>query len=241
MRLGLLRCDELAHTLVSAHGGYLDLFKKLFCSVDPSIELADYDVVAGQIPSDPEEQDAWLLSGSYSSVYDDDPWISSLLDLLRKLDEARVPTVGVCFGHQALSEALGGDVHRSDVGWGVGVQPAVLTGGESWIPPSCKQFGIVYCHRDQVISLPDGARLIARTAHCPIAAFARGDHVLGIQGHPEFSTGLATDLYSDMLPELGTKAMALAQGTLNGGTDRVDIASWILRFISNGRFTNRDA
>ena len=232
MRLGLLRCDELSHSLVSAHCGYLDLFSKLFGSVDPSIELTDYNVFAGELPGDLAEQDAWLVSGSYASVYDDEPWIASLLDLLRDLDLARAPTVGICFGHQALAQALGGNVRCSDEGWGVGVQPAVFAGEEAWIPHSHLQFSIVYCHRDQVTLLPDGARLVASTKHCPIAAFASGEHILGIQGHPEFSTSFAADLYTEMATKLGAEIMDTAQNTLNDGTDRVDIARWILRFTS---------
>jgi GMP synthase-like glutamine amidotransferase len=233
MRLGLLRCDELSHNLVSVHGGYLDLFSKLFSRVDPSIELAEYNVVAGELPRDPAEQDAWLVSGSNASTYDDEPWIASLLDLLRDLDAARATTVGLCFGHQALAQALGGKVCRSDEGWGVGVQPAVLIGAEGWIPSSYLQFAIVYCHQDVVTILPDGARLIASAKHCPIAAFASGNHILGIQGHPEFSTNLAADLYAEMALTLGEETMVVAQNTLNDGTDRVDTARWILRFISS--------
>ena len=241
MRLGLLRCDELSHSLVSVHGGYLDLFSELFSRVDPSVELAEYNVVAGELPSDPAEQDAWLVSGSTVSTYDDDPWIASLLDLLRNLDAARAPTVGVCFGHQALAQALGGNVRRSEGGWGVGLQPAVLTGAEGWISPSCLQFAIVYCHRDEVTALPDGARLIASAKHCHIAAFARGDHILGIQGHPEFPTSFAADLYTEMAPTLGSENTAIAQNTLNDGTDRVDTARWILRFISSRQGIERGA
>jgi len=113
MRLGLLRCDDFSHSLVSVHGGYLDLFSELFSRVDPSVELAEYNVVAGELPGDPAEQGAWLVSGSTASTYDDDPWIASFLDLLRNLDAVRAPTVGICFGHQALAQALGGNVRRS--------------------------------------------------------------------------------------------------------------------------------
>jgi GMP synthase (glutamine-hydrolysing) len=124
-----------------------------------------------------------------------------------------------------------------------GVHPAVLAGKEEWIPHSHLQFSIVYCHHDQVNLLPDGARLVASTKHCPIAAFTSGEHIIGIQGHSEFSTSLAADIYTEMATKLGVEVMDTAQNTLNDGTDRFDIASWILRFTSkrydNERGNNR--
>ena len=48
----------------------------------PGHAYATYDVQAGQLPQSPDEQDAWIITGSSAGVYDDLPWIAPLLELI---------------------------------------------------------------------------------------------------------------------------------------------------------------
>ena len=86
------------------------MFADLFAKVDTGVDITDYDVAGGVLPADPGEQDGWLISGARASVVDDEPWITDLLGVVRELDRTGSPTVGVCFGHQLLALALGGEV-----------------------------------------------------------------------------------------------------------------------------------
>ncbi|HJL88899.1 MAG TPA: hypothetical protein QF905_01035 [Acidimicrobiales bacterium] len=233
MRIGLLRCDEVGGDRAERFGGYLDLYANLLGLVDPGIDITDFDVTAGKLPSDPTEQDAWLISGARASAYDDDPWLADLLDLIVRLHEAGAPTVGICFGHQVLAQALGGTVEAADSGWGIGVHQAEVVGDHPWMNPGRGRFGITYSHKDQVTALPGNATLVASTGHCPIAAFTIGDHVLGIQGHPEFSPEFAAAVYEDRAEMYRTDVFEQAMQTLEHGTDSAYVAAWILAFMKS--------
>lgn len=231
MQIGLLRCDEIFEDLRPRYEGYHRLFTDLFGAVQPDVSFVDYPVVDGTLPGSADEQDAWLITGSVRGVYEDELWIHDLLDLVRDLDAARAPTVGVCFGHQAIAQALGGRVERVET-WGLGNRPINLDAREGWMESGPDPVGVFYCHRDQVLDLPGEARLIASSDHCPAAVLAVGDHLLGVQAHPEFDAHYADILYrgrytSSSPPGVLDDALA----TLDAPLHRVEVASWMLRFL----------
>jgi GMP synthase-like glutamine amidotransferase len=129
----------------------------------PSLDGVDHVVVLGAV---------W-------SVYDDKAighWIEDELDWLRKADAAGVPVLGICFGAQALTAALGGQVEaapRSEVGW---------TLVETLDPDVVEEGPWLEFHGDRCLP-PHGARLLARTEVC-VQAFSVGPH-LAVQFHPE--------------------------------------------------------
>lgn len=120
-----------------------------------------------------------IVLGAAWSVYDHETighWIDAELDWLRAADAAGVPVLGICFGSQALTAALGGRVlaaPRMEIGWTM-VEP--VASGEIEAGPWME------FHGDQCI-LPPGARLLARTEVCA-QAFTIGRH-LAVQFHPE--------------------------------------------------------
>ena len=65
----------------------------------------------GVLPASPKAFDGYVITGSPASVNDDNlPWIGQLLDFIRAVHTARQPLIGLCFGHQAVARALGGQV-----------------------------------------------------------------------------------------------------------------------------------
>ena len=129
MKIGLLVFDHVSSDLVGIAGDYDAMFRRLFAG-HPDVELLEYDVINGQIPSSPTECDGWLTTGSRHSVSDDFDWIHEMEGFTRQTATVGVPFVGVCFGHQLLAKSLGGQVGRSDKGWGLGVTTGdVVPGG----------------------------------------------------------------------------------------------------------------
>ena len=94
-------------------------------------ETETFDAVNGPLP-DVGAFDGVMITGSPAGVYDDLPWIPRLLDWIRSA-RGRTRLVGICFGHQAMAQALGGHVEKSERGWGVGLHTYGVTGQEPWM------------------------------------------------------------------------------------------------------------
>ncbi|MCA9449731.1 MAG: type 1 glutamine amidotransferase, partial [Candidatus Omnitrophica bacterium] len=135
-----------------------------------------------------DDYDGLIITGSPSSAYDPDEWISRLSDLILDAVDRKLPTLGVCFGHQLIAQALGGKVEPNKKGWEIGDPEVKLTpeGREDplfeGIPDS---FRAIQSHKDIVTEMPAGSRLLASNDLCPIQAFGLGDYLRAVQFHPE--------------------------------------------------------
>lgn len=198
MKIGILETGEVAPELLGRHGDYPSMFRAMLSAVDPALGFETVRVVLGEMPAGPQAADAWLVTGSRHGVYDGLPWIEPLKDFLRACVAARVPVVGICFGHQILAEALGGRAVKSDRGWGLGVQDYEIVARPGWLAGIPDHFAVNALHQDQVVALPDGATVLARSAHCAYAAIAYGDpeapDAISLQPHPEFGAGFMDEL-----------------------------------------------
>ncbi len=198
MKIGILETGEVSPDLKARHGDYPAMFETMLGAADPGLEFVTVRVVAGEMPRAPGEADAWLVTGSRHGVYDGLPWIEPLKAFLRACLAARVPVVGICFGHQILAEALGGRVEKSDKGWGLGVQDYELVARPGWMTDLPDHFAVRALHQDQVVTLPPDATVLARSAHCDYAALAYGDpeapEAISLQPHPEFGAAFMDDL-----------------------------------------------
>ena len=86
MKIGILKTDAVRPEWVPEFGEYPDMFTALLGREDPELEFAVYDVEEGEYPRDIDEVDAYLITGSKSSVYEDKAWIARLMDFIRELD-----------------------------------------------------------------------------------------------------------------------------------------------------------
>ena len=230
LRAALLQCGHIHPDLVPEHGDYPEAFADL---LGPhGIELVTVDVAEDGVP-DPDEHDAWLVSGSASSAYDPLPWISDLEELLRSLVDREAPLVAVCFGHQVLAQALGSTVAKADAGWGVGAHDYRLVGGpRPWMDPASDgSVRLIASHQDQVVELPEGAELVATTDHCPVAAYTVGPAALAIQPHPEFTAAVSRGLVERRRDLIGADRSDEALRSLDQPLDRDLVATWMARFL----------
>lgn len=235
LRIGLVQCGHVHPDLVPEHGDYPELFADLLGPY--GIELSTFDVDHGQFPGELDDLDGWVISGSADSAYDDLPWIHQTEDLLRELVERRAPMVAVCFGHQLLAQAMGGTVAKSPDGWGAGVHAYELVGEPlPWMdPPPHGPLRLIASHQDQVTALPEGAVLLARTDHCPVAAYALGTSAFAIQPHPEFTAAVSRGLVERRRDRIGPEASDAALASLDESLDRDVLAAWMAGFLRHAQ------
>jgi GMP synthase-like glutamine amidotransferase len=116
------------------------------------------------------------LGSQHSAGATDPEWIPAEVAALRGAIDDGVPVLGLCFGGQALSLALGGGIDvlaQPEIGW---VPVETLDGGAVPAGPW------LMWHTEQM-RVPPGARELARSSAGP-AAFSAGPH-LAVQFHPE--------------------------------------------------------
>jgi GMP synthase (glutamine-hydrolysing) len=147
-----------------------------------------YKVSEGEFPpavTDPAwRHDAVVVSGSQTAVYDDRPWIRELTEWFRTAHEAGVPSLGICWGHQFIAQALGGTVE--DMGeYELGYRTVEVTDGSDPVFEGLPEaFTAFETHSDRVTELPAGASELARNDY-GLQAFRVGPAV-GVQFHPEY-------------------------------------------------------
>ena len=183
MRIGILKCGQSPDVLRGAQGDYDTMFERLLAG--RAFTFDSYHVEAMQFPESVHAADGWLITGSRHGVYEDHAFIRPLEDFIRRAHDAGVPMVGICFGHQIIAQALGGEVIRHPSGWAVGAQDYDF-GGESII--------LNAWHQDQVVRAPEHAKTLASSDFCRHAALVYGDRAFSVQPHPEFRDGFIDGL-----------------------------------------------
>lgn len=232
MHIGLLECDHVEGRFPHLAGGYREMFAALLAPHVPDLRFSYYDACHGALPAAPRECDAYVCSGSQYSVYDARDWIGPLSEFVGKVRVARVPFVGICFGHQMLALALGGQVARAPQGWGVGVREMSIVEREPWMRPARPACRLQYMHGDQVLTLPPVAKVLGRSEHCEVAMFSVGDTMLGIEGHPEFTPAFNEALIRARRDRIGSERAEEALKGVNGPTDSALVGKWIAQFLA---------
>jgi GMP synthase (glutamine-hydrolysing) len=132
-----------------------------------------------------------LVTGSGAMVTERREWSERSAAWLREAAHAGTPVFGICYGHQLLAHALGGEVGDNPSGREMGTVGIELHPHASDdplfgnLPP---RFVAQATHLQSVLQAPEGARVLARSALDDCHAFRWGESAWGVQFHPEFST-----------------------------------------------------
>lgn len=222
--IGILSCGELPVSLQARYGPYSAMVQAMLAGRPSRV----FDVPGGGLPS-PDACPAYVVTGSSAGVYDDLPWIASLTAFLRAA-RGRARVVGICFGHQVMAQAYGGQVIKSPKGWGVGLHRYDVPVATPWMdapgPVSAPA-----SHQDQVVALPPGASVVAHSTFTPYAALDYGD-AISFQFHPEFTPAFAQALIASERHRYGDMADA-ASASHDAPHDCERVAGWIGRFLNS--------
>jgi GMP synthase-like glutamine amidotransferase len=224
MKLAILETGVPPGDLEQTFGDYPAMFSRI---LGPGFAIESYDIQAGDFPPDPGDHDAYLITGSPAGVYDSLPWIAPLMDFIREAKASRM--VGICFGHQAMAEALGGHVEKSPKGWGAGLHRYSIVHREPWMD-GAQTIAVPASHQDQVIVQPPNTQVVATSAFTEFAALSWTDRAaISFQFHPEFTPAFAKALIEARHDRVTEPDKAIA--SLDAPNEGEQVGKWIRKFL----------
>ncbi|WP_033403655.1 type 1 glutamine amidotransferase [Endozoicomonas elysicola] len=231
-RLGILLCDEHHPDSIKNYGAYDDDYKSMIEAVMPGQwQYSVWRCYEGDFPPSVDCCDVWIISGSKSAAYDEDPWIQTIKSLVVELDKSQALLVGICFGHQLIHQALGGEVQKFHGGWGLGAYPvkATVAFGGFQLGDTIR---ILAVHQDQVIKAAPGFSLLATSDFCENAITQKSSRILTWQAHPEFVDGFFRDVCSRLRETVDSSLISKALNEVGLPDDRVQAGKAIVHFLA---------
>jgi GMP synthase-like glutamine amidotransferase len=231
-RIGILQTDHTPSQLIAKHGDYNEFFMRSLA--DEGLHFDTYAVVDGVFPSSVTDADGWLITGSKYAVYERHDWIGNLERLIREIYDARIPMIGICFGHEIIAQALGGRVEKSKRGWTVG--PVQYDRSDLK-----KTQTIIAWHQDQVTVKPALAELVGSSSDCENAILRYGPTVLTYQAHPEIHPDYLRDLLSLQGQHLSEAAKQNVLGAIDACLNASDVVLEMKAFFLGKQQTKPSA
>lgn len=160
---------------------------------DEDVTVYDYPAQGGKPSLD--GVDAVIIGGSTAGVYEagDHPWMDEEKEFVRELVNKRIPTYGICFGHQLINEALGGRVeHRGTHKQleKINLENDPLFDGVNGVIPTV--------HGDFVVERGEGMEPLAKAEYYEnFGTRHRDAPVWTTQSHPEFTDELLPSVRDD--------------------------------------------
>jgi GMP synthase-like glutamine amidotransferase len=165
------------------------------------IVLELFDATNQEYPDDIHVYDGVLLPGSFSSAYQELPWIKRLKEYIQEMIvQDQISTLAICFGHQLFAHSFGknGRCVPTPSGSRAGrfQLPLFEAGRDLWGVPSLELF---YTHGDMVQQIPDTAVALGGSPGLPFQAVAyysgninadtrsKRPYAISLQGHPEYA------------------------------------------------------
>lgn len=200
-------------------GSGIDSGRFVCCAVDRDEPLPAIDGV-----------DAAIITGSPAYVTDLAPWNHITADYLRVLHARNKPILGVCYGHQLLAWAFGGEVGFHPNGREIGTVDVELTqdaAADALFAQMPKGFRAQASHLQSVLTLPAEAVLLAKNSFEQNHAFRLGSSTWGVQFHPEFSARVMSAYISERKADINNEGIDAEQ--LLTGVETTPVSASLLR------------
>lgn len=181
--LVVLKTGEPVANVAAERGQFADMIRATLGAAWTG-DLAVVDV-RDERPPDPASAAAFVITGSAANVPTREPWMLRTEAWLRDAVRAGAPTFGICFGHQILAQALGGEVQRNPRGREIGTVHIERLADDPLFEGIPERFEANATHVDSVVRLPPDAVVLARSSLDDRQAVRFGPRCYGVQFHPE--------------------------------------------------------
>lgn len=154
-----------------------------------------------------------VVTGSHAMVTQHHPWSEASAAWLAGAVAQRIPTLGICYGHQLLAHALGGQVGDNPLGIEVGTEQIRLLPAAAQDPLFAglpDPLPAHVAHLQAVLALPPGAVPLAEGRRARHQAFVVGGCAWGVQFHPEFDAEVTRAYLEYDRPDLERERQDLA-------------------------------
>ncbi len=240
MNIGILETGLINENISDRFDPYPVMFARLLNRAEQDLEYQPYSLIRGEMPDSIHDCDGWLITGSRHGAYEKLDWMLVLEAFIRELFRTSVPLVGICFGHQIIAQALGGEVVKSDKGWSIGVQSYDIDIPQDWMAEVPKQVHMYAFYQDQITVLPPGASVFSSSEFCPYAGLSYRDSIISIQAHPEFEEAYELaliDMYGGKIVPQAVAAEALDNIQTSGiKADTQLLADWLSSFFLGRKY-----
>jgi len=211
----LIQTGEAPDPVRAQFGGFADWFRAAMRLQPAQMRVVRVD--EGEALPRPDGVPGAVITGSAAMVTERSDWSERTADWLRAAMDAQTPLFGVCYGHQLMTYALGGEVGWLPGGREMGTQMMTRDEGLSadWPKKLPVSFSAHTTHRQAVLAPPPGVEILARSERDPHQLLRYAPHAISTQFHPEFTAACMRayiDARADALREEGTDPDALRAG-----------------------------
>ena len=233
MKLTLIQTGDVPEPLRPRFGAYASMFERMFEAAGAGLSYETVRVFEGAPFPDPARLDAVLITGSPAGVYDNHlSWMAPLRHFIRAAYCTNTPMVGICFGHQIMADALGGDVRKSDKGWGLGRHAYQVRARPGFLATDLPTLSIACSHQDQVIVPPEEAEVFLGSDFTPNAGLIyRNGRAVSLQPHPEFLDDYTLALAEMRRGKAPDAVVDTAVASLEKPSHSDDMAKWLTAFL----------
>jgi GMP synthase-like glutamine amidotransferase len=233
MKLTIIQTGEIPLALREKFGPYPKMFERMFDEAGEAFEYETVPVYDGAPFPDAAALDGIIITGSAAGVYDTHyAWMEPLRGFIRQAYAEKTPMLGICFGHQIMADALGGDVRKSEKGWGLGRHSYTVKSRPAFLKTEAPALAIACSHQDQVIVPPGEAEVFLSSEFTPNAGLLyRNGAAISLQPHPEFLDDYALALAELRRGKAPDEVVEAAAASLATASDSKETAGYLGAFL----------
>ncbi|MCW4149279.1 glutamine amidotransferase [Halomonas sp. 18H] len=235
MKLWIIKTGDAFADVVAEYGDFEHFFLNAMKPVTeacPALELAVYDARHDGTPPQLAQGDGLVITGSHAMVSHAEAWSEALKPWLVDAWQRNLPMLGVCYGHQLMAAALGGESGFHPAGRKSGTYRVELTQAVEADPlfgALPRQLAVQLTHAQSVLQPPACAAILGHNGHDPYQALRYGPRQWSVQFHPEF-TAPVMRFYLGHQRQVLTEQGQDPEHLIEGVTETPEATSLLSRF-----------